>query len=204
LTRMQVDTNVSEADIGSVAVGQVATCTVDAYPGQVIRGTVREIRSAPIVVQNVVNYNAVIAVDNPELKLKPGMTATVSILIAQRHNVLKIPKAALRFQPQLTPKEREQFITAFQKQQMASASNGPGAAPRKAWQTTPKVWTLTSESQLWPIAVRLGINDDQFSELQDGNLQEGQELIIGLSDTDGQRASGVPSSSTSRLLPVRF
>src|SRR4029453_11354551 len=87
LTKMQVDTNVSEADIGSVAVGQEATFTVDAYPGQVIRGTVREIRSAPIVVQNVVNYNAVVAVDNPEQKLKPGMTATVSILVAQRQNV---------------------------------------------------------------------------------------------------------------------
>jgi len=204
LTKMQVNTNVSEADIGSVAVGQVATFTVDAYPGQVMRGTVREIRSAPIVVQNVVNYNAVIAVDNPEQKLKPGMTATVSILVAQRQNVLKIPKAALRFQPQLTPKEREQFITAFQKQQMASASNGLGAASRKSWQTTPKVWTLISEGAPWPIAVRLGINDDQFSELQDGSLQEGQELIIGLNDNDGHGASGVPPSSTSRPPPVRF
>jgi HlyD family secretion protein len=204
LTKMQVDTNVSEADIGSVAVGQEAAFTVDAYPGQVMRGTVREIRSAPIVVQNVVNYNAVIAVDNPEQKLKPGMTATVSILIAQRQNVLKIPKAALRFQPQLTPKEREQFITAFQKQQMASASKGLGAASRKSWQTTPKVWTLTSEGALWPIAVRLGINDDQFSELHDGSLQEGQELIIGLNDNDGHGASGAPSSSTSRPPPVRF
>jgi len=204
LTKMQVDTNVSEADIGAVAVDQVATFTVDAYPGQVMRGTVREIRSAPIVVQNVVNYNAVIAVDNPELKLKPGMTATVSILVAQRQNVLKIPKAALRFQPQLTLKEREQFITAFQTQQMASASNGLGAAARKSWQTTPKVWTLTPEGALWPLAVRLGINDDQFSELHDGILQEGQELIIGLNDNDGQRASGGPPSSTSRPPPVRF
>ena len=204
LTKMQVDTNVSEADIGAVAVGQEATFTVDAYPGQVMRGTVREIRSAPIIVQNVVNYNAVIAVDNPEQKLKPGMTATVSILVAQRQNVLKIPKAALRFQPKLTPQEREQFITAFQKQQTASASNGPGAASRKSWQTTPKVWTLTPEGALWPVAVRLGINDDQFSELQDGNLQEGQELIIGLNDKDGQRTSGGPPSSTSRPPPVRF
>jgi HlyD family secretion protein len=204
LTKMQVDTNVSEADIGAVAVGQAATFTVDAYPGQVMRGTVREIRSAPIVVQNVVNYNAVIAVDNPELKLKPGMTATVSILVAQQQNVLKIPKAALRFQPQLTPKEREQFITAFQKQQMAHASHGLGAVPRKAWQTVPRVWTLTSEGALWPVAVRLGINDDQFSELQEGNFQEGQELIIGLNNNDGRGASGRRPSPTSRPPPVRF
>src|SRR6266446_1261128 len=169
LTKMQVDTNVSEADIGQVVVGQQATFTVDAYPGQIMRGTVREIRSAPIIVQNVVNYNAVIAVDNPGLKLKPGMTATVSILVAQRQNVLKIPKAALRFQPQLTPQEREQFIIAFQKQPVPSASDGAGAAPRRAWQNTPKVWTLTLAGAPWPIAVRLGITDDQFSELKDGD-----------------------------------
>jgi len=204
LARMQVDTNVSEADIGYVAVGQVATFTVDAYPGQVMRGTVRDIRSAPVMVQNVVNYNAVIAVDNPELRLKPGMTATVSILVAQRQNVLKIPRAALRFQPQLTPKEREQFIIAFQKQPVPSASDGAGAAPRRAWQNTPKVWTLTLAGAPWPIAVRLGITDDQFSELKDGDLEEGQELIIGLNEKDGRGPGGAPPSSTSRPPPVRF
>jgi HlyD family secretion protein len=91
LTRMQVDTNVSEADIGNVQIGQPATFTVDAYPNQTFHGAVREIRQAPIIVQTVVNYNTVIAVDNPELKLRPGMTATVSILIARRDNVLKSP-----------------------------------------------------------------------------------------------------------------
>lgn len=203
LTKMQVDTNVSEADIGHVTVGQTATFTVDAYPGQVMRGTVRDIRSAPIVVQNVVNYNAVIAVENPERKLKPGMTATVSILVARRDNGLKIPRAAPRFQPQLTPQEREQFATAFHKQQAARASDGTGAALRRSWHNTPKVWTLTLEGALWPIAVRLGIHDDQFSELKEGNLQEGQELIIGLNEKNG-RGGGVPPSSPSRPLPIRF
>jgi hypothetical protein len=117
--------------------------------------------------------------------------------------VLRIPKAALRFQPQLTPKEREQFIAAFQKQPAPSASDGVGAAPRRAWQNTPKVWSLTLEGALWPIAVRLGINDDQFSELKDGDLQEGQELIIGLNEKDGRGAGGAPPSST-RPPPVRF
>ena len=204
LSQMQVDTHVSEADIGQVAVGQVATFTVDAYAGQVMRGTVRDIRAAPIMVQNVVNYNAVIAVENPDLKLKPGMTATVSILVARRDNVLKIPKAALRFHPQLTPREREQFATSFQKQQAASASDSTGAAPRRSWQNTPKVWALTLEGALWPIAVGLGINDDQFSELQDGNLREGQELIIGLNEKDGARPNGSRPGSTSRPPPVRF
>jgi HlyD family secretion protein len=204
LRNMQVDTNVSEADIGQIAVGQVATFTVDAYAGQVMRGIVRDIRSAPIMVQNVVNYNAVIAVENPESKLKPGMTATVSILVAQRHNVLKIPKAALRFQPQLTTREREQFVTTFQKMQGASAADGTEVAPRRTWQNTPKVWALTRDSELQPIGVRLGINDDQFSELQEGNLHEGQELVVGLNEPDGSKASGARPGSTSRPPPVRF
>jgi HlyD family secretion protein len=204
LTKMQVDTNVSEADIGQVVVGQQATFTVDAYPGQVMRGTVREIRSAPIIVQNVVNYNAVIAVDNPDLKLRPGMTATVSILVAQRHHVLKIPKTALRFQPQLTPQEREQFITTFQQHQAMHAPDNTGAARRRAWQNTPKVWTLTPEGTLLPITIRLGINDDQFSELQDGDVQEGQALIIGLHEKDGRGASGARPGATSRPPAVRF
>jgi HlyD family secretion protein len=204
LSKMQVDTNVSEADIGHVMVGQEATFTVDAYAGQVMRGTVRDIRAAPIMVQNVVNYNAVIAVENPDFKLKPGMTATVSILVARRDNVLKIPRAALRFQPQLTAKEREQFVTLFQKQQVASASDGTEAALRRAWQNIPKVWTLTLEGTPWPIAVGLGINDDQFSELRDGNLHEGQELIIGLDEPDGSRSNDSRSRPTPRPPGVRF
>jgi HlyD family secretion protein len=154
--------------------------------------------------QHVVNYNAVIAVENPEFKLKPGMTATVSILVAQRHNVLKIPKAALRFQPQLTTREREQFVTTFQKLQGTSAADGTEAAPRRTWQNTPKVWALTRDSELQPIGVRLGINDDQFSELQEGNLHEGQELVVGLNEPDGSKASGARPGSTSRPPPVRF
>ena len=204
LAKMQVDTNVSEADIGQVVVGQQATFTVDAYPGQVMHGTVREIRSAPIIVQNVVNYNAVIAVDNPELKLRPGMTATVSILVAQREQVLKIPKTALRFQPQLTSKEREQFVTAFQQHQALHAPGSTGAILRRAWQNTPKVWTLTPEGTLSPIMVRLGINDDQFSEMKDGDLQEGQELIIGLNEKDGHGASVARPGASSRPPAVRF
>jgi len=204
LTKMQVDTNVSEADIGQIVVGQLATFTVDAYPGQVMRGIVREIRSAPIIVQNVVNYNAVIAVDNPELKLRPGMTATVSILVAQQEHVLKIPKTALRFQPQLTPTEREQFVTAFQQHQAMHAPGSTGAMLRRAWQNTPKVWTLTPEGTLSPITVRLGINDEQFSEMKDGDLQEGQELIIGPNEKEGRGASGTRPGASSRPPAVRF
>jgi HlyD family secretion protein len=105
LTDMQVDTNVSEADIGRVAVGQEATFTVDAFPNFTFRGKVTDIRNAPLTVQNVVTYDVVILVKNPELKLRPGMTANASILVAQRENVLKIPNSALRFRPEFAKKE---------------------------------------------------------------------------------------------------
>ena len=100
LTRMQVDTNVSEADVGRITAGQDATFTVDAYPERIFHGKVSEIRNAPIIVQNVVTYDVVILVDNKDLKLKPGMTANVSVMIAHREGVLKIPNAALRFRPE--------------------------------------------------------------------------------------------------------
>src|SRR5437016_9998962 len=99
LTQMQVDTNVSEADIGRVQVGQTATFTVDAYQNTTFTGQVTQVRNAPITVQNVVTYDAVVQVANPDLQLKPGMTANISFLIAERKDIIKIPTAALRFQP---------------------------------------------------------------------------------------------------------
>ncbi|MBM4278668.1 MAG: efflux RND transporter periplasmic adaptor subunit [Deltaproteobacteria bacterium] len=100
LTQMQVDTNVSEADIGRIGIDQEATFTVDAYPDRTFRGKVSEIRNAPTTVQNVVTYNVVIQVDNSDLKLKPGMTANVSVMIEHRESVLRIPNSALRFRPE--------------------------------------------------------------------------------------------------------
>lgn len=105
LTQMQVDTNVSEADIGRISMEQTATFTVDAYPNAPFTGKVVQVRNAPITVQNVVTYDAVVQVVNPEMKLKPGMTANVSFLIAERSEALKVPNAALRFQPEGTSQE---------------------------------------------------------------------------------------------------
>lgn len=207
LTKMQVDVNVSEADIGNIALGQRATFTVDAYPNQEFRGTVREVRSAPIIVQNVVNYDTVVTVDNPELKLKPGMTATVSILVAEREKVLIIPKAALRFQPLLTEKQREQLTSTGQERRGTSSVDGigrPGDGQRRQWQATPKVWVTTQDGLPRPIAVRLGISDDQFTELMDGSLHEGDEIIIGVAARDGQGSSGPRSSTGGRGPQFRF
>jgi HlyD family secretion protein len=177
-------------------VGQPVTFTVDAYPNESMHGTIREIRSAPIVVDTVVHYNAVVAVDNPDLKLKPGMTATVSIRVAQRDNVLKVPKAALRFRPQLTPEERQRFANAWQERQRTDQNKNARVA---RWQTLPKVWNLTSERALQPIVVQLGISDEQFSELTSDSLREGQELIIGLEARESPGAGPSQSGQRPRL-----
>jgi HlyD family secretion protein len=206
LTRMQVDTNVSEADIGLVSIGQKSTFTVDAFPNQTFQGAVREIRQAPITVQGVVNYNTVIAVDNPELKLRPGMTATVSILVAQRQQALKIPKAALRFQPKLSDEEREDVEKYFRERHDGGARPNSAAvseAQRKRWQSSPKVWILTPEGFLRPVAVQPGISDDQFTEQLGDGLMAGQEVVIGVMDKDG-RAGGGPSRPSTTSGPPRL
>ena len=103
LRKMEVHTNVAESDIGRLKPGMRVTFTVDAYPGEPFRGAIRDIRNAPQVVQNVVTYDAVIDVANPDLKLKPGMTATVSIVTDRRRDVLAVPNTALRFRPEGAP-----------------------------------------------------------------------------------------------------
>ncbi len=99
LREMQVDTSVAEADVGRLSPGMPATFTVDAFPGERFRGKVRQIRNAPQTVQNVVTYDAVIDVDNPDLKLRPGMTANVTFVAAEKDDVLRVPNAAMRFRP---------------------------------------------------------------------------------------------------------
>ncbi|MBM4146747.1 MAG: efflux RND transporter periplasmic adaptor subunit [Nitrospira sp.] len=152
LTKMQIDTNVDEADIGKITVGQEVEFTVDAYPDHVFKGKVWQVRNAPITVQNVVTYDVVIKVDNPELKLKPGMTANVSIIISTKKDVLKIPNASLRFKPS-------------EKGMVTSEKKGPG------------VWILAMDKPK-RIPVSLGISDGNYAELVSGEIKEGQELIV--------------------------
>ncbi len=108
LTKMQVNTNIDEADVGRIKAGMEATFTVDAYPGETFRGTISQVRLASTTIQNVVTYNAIIDVPNPQLKLKPGMTTNVKILIESAEDVLKIPNSALRFRPTLPDQEMEE------------------------------------------------------------------------------------------------
>ncbi|MBI4590270.1 MAG: efflux RND transporter periplasmic adaptor subunit [Candidatus Rokubacteria bacterium] len=173
LTQMQVDTNVDEADIGRIRVGDRATFTVDAFPAQTFSGEVVQIRKAPQVVQNVVTYNVVVGVRNPDLRLLPGMTANVRVVVDQKPAVLKVPNAALRFRPQ--------------------GAEGD-AAPRAAGQgtETPQGGGAAGQS---PETIRerlvrgLGLSEDQQRRL-DPILQESRQQLLalqGLALSDAER-----------------
>jgi HlyD family secretion protein len=187
LTQMQVDTNVSEADVGRITVGQDSTFTVDAYPERIFRGKVSEIRNAPIIVQNVVTYDVVVLVDNKDLKLKPGMTANVSIMIAHREGVLKIPNAALRFRPAFAKTESGKGNPPQKASEKGKSSEGDQGRPGK-------VWVLSKGGKPTPVSIVLGITDGTFSEVMSGDLQEGMEVIV--EETSGKKASAQSSASS--------
>lgn len=152
LTKMQIDTSVDEADIGKVKVGQDVEFTVDAYADITFRGKVGQVRIAPITVQNVVTYDVVVTVDNPDFKLKPGMTANVSIIVAEKKDILRIPNIALRFKPAEKTKTKQ-------------LQKGAG------------VWILENgKPKRLPVTV--GISDGNFTELVGGELREGQDVIV--------------------------
>ena len=161
LTKMQVDTNVSEADVGRVRVNQPATFTVDAYPGRTFTGNVTQIRQAPINVANVITYDAVIGVSNEDLKLFPGMTANVKIMVNQRPNVLRVLNAALRYHPA---------------SETPAAGGGQGArrsgAPEKA------VWILDANNKEQRVVVTTGESDGTYTEVTHGNLKDGDRVIV--------------------------
>lgn len=255
LTRMQVNTNVSEADIGKVREGQAVTFTVDAYPDQTFMGQVVQVRNAPITVQNVVTYDAVVEVSNPQLQLRPGMTANVSFIVAQRDDTLKVPNAALRFQPEggnraagasaggesgggdrtqairqrltsalaLTNEQQSQLDNILQKARQQgmrlreqNVSEDDLRKSRRELQTQTRssirgilndvqrqqyaelvktldqqrqessgqeragrVWIRQADGTLQPLALRLGIADDTFTEIVAGDVHEGQEVVTG-------------------------
>jgi HlyD family secretion protein len=185
LTRMQVDTNVSEADVGRIAAGQDATFTVDAYPERIFRGRVSEIRNAPIIVQNVVTYDVVLVVENKDLKLKPGMTANVSVMIDHKEGVLKIPNSALRFRPMDAGAKgtgEKGRGSPLQKQKLNEQKSPQGEKERLG-----KVWILSQEKKPVPVSIVLGITDGTFSEVMAGDLREGMEIIV--EETSSKKAS---------------
>jgi HlyD family secretion protein len=170
LTKMQVDTNVAESDIGGIALNAPAAFTVEAFPTHVFDGRVTQVRQAPQMVQNVVTYDAVISVANPDLLLKPGMTATVRIVVSHRDNVLRVPGQALRYTPRAVSDAARRVAPAE-----SQAGNGG------------TVWLLR-EGQPTPVRVVVGLDDDASAEIVQGGLQPGEAVITSEQTTGSMRA----------------
>jgi HlyD family secretion protein len=167
LTKMQVDTNVSESDIGGVKVGARATFTVQAFPGRQFEGTVRQVRQAPVTVQNVVTYDVVVAVSNLDNALKPGMTATTRIIKAEREDVLMVPEQALRFLPEgARPGRGAGAARAARSAGGADAGGRPG-----------RVWMLR-DGKPAAVPLRIGLDDGTSAEVVSGEVREGDRVIV--------------------------
>ena len=170
LREMEVHGKIDEADVGQLKVGQTTRFTVDAYPDRTFSGQVLQIRKSPEVVQNVVTYTAIISAPNPDLLLLPGMTAQLRIIVSDTGETLKIPGQALRFRPN-----------------SASAASGPHGPSDAASSRAPAtVWVVGNDGQPNPISVKLGVSDDNDTALLDGPLTEGQQVIIGVANSQKQ------------------
>ena len=197
LKRMQVDTNVAEADIGKLAEGMEASFTVDAYQNRTFKGKIRQIRFAPLTVSNVVTYDAVIDVDNSDLALRPGMTANVTFAYARADDVLRVPNAALRFRmnPDKSAQTRDRADGGGRRPPGASRGDGGEAeTPRRS------IWVLRNDKPE-RVAIRTGATDGTASALLEGDLHEGDLVIVDSVDTAGGSApsGGGPPGGSRRL-----
>lgn len=178
LSEMQIDANFAEADIGNIRIGQTARFSVDAFPNRSFEGKVRQVRLNPITQQNVVTYDVVIDVDNPEQILLPGMTAYVSIAVAERKNVLLVPNAALRFKPANGEQPKKE-----------APNKGAGSKPGQDG-FSGKVYVL-KDGKPAPVAVSLGITDNRSTEVVGGELKAGDQVVVGSAQAaNGNGASG--------------
>ncbi|HUK82931.1 MAG TPA: efflux RND transporter periplasmic adaptor subunit [Verrucomicrobiae bacterium] len=194
LAKMQIDANVAEADVGGVEVGQNVDFTVDAFPNRTFHGEVVQVRNSPITVQNVVTYDTVIGVNNPDLKLKPGMTANVSIIIAERDDALKIPNAALRYHP---PEAASSNPGGSRGQggggPRASGGGGGGNWGGKKRERSPTrpVYVLGKDGNPQQVQIKVGITDQVSTEVLEG-LKEGDKVVTG--STAKQAGASQPQS----------
>ncbi len=188
LTKMQVDTNVDESDVGPIRVGQQANFPVDAYPGVIFPGVVSQIRQAPINVQNVVTYDVVVEVSNADFKLFPGMTANVKIVTGRAERALRLPVAALRFRPAAAP---------------ASAAKAPSKSGGRAASSAPAqqaVYVL-DQGKLKRTPVKLGLSDGNYVEILSG-LHEGQPVVTGVATTNKAAAPAATQANPGRRLGI--
>jgi HlyD family secretion protein len=203
LRAMEVHTSIAESDIGRLRAGMDASFTVDAYPTERFRGRIREIRNAPQVVQNVVTYDAVIDVENAELKLKPGMTATVNIVSERRDGVLRVPNAALRFRPDALAARpagaggasRAGGAAGRSGSMAAGAAGGPSARERPDRDPALRSIYVLVDKESVRREVKVGLSDGGFTEVTGGELREGDLVITGIegqSGGSGGRPGGPP------------
>jgi HlyD family secretion protein len=186
LTQMQLNANIDESDLGAINSGQSVRFTVDAYPGDTFAGVVKQVRLNPVVTSNVVTYAAIVTAPNPELKLKPGMTATLDVEVARTDNAVRVPAGAIRFKP-----------TAEQLEAMnAAAVDNP--------KRQPIVW-VAREGAVTGAPVRTGLSDGQWTELIDAPFAEGTEVVTRVASptTSAPQASGAPNNPLMGTQPRR-
>lgn len=197
LAKMEVHTNVDEADVGNVSEGQEVSFTVDAFPARRFKGRVHQVRNAPVVVQNVVTYDAVVRIDNKDLLLKPGMTANVQFLVSRSEDVLTIPNMALRFKP---PDQKNEAQTLLRQEQTRTAptlgarrtSRAPGGAGGGAGRGGRRSFIYVLRGvQAEPVEVQLGITDGSKTEVREGELRENDAVVIGMGSSGTQNQTGV-------------
>ncbi len=207
LTKMQIDTNVSEADIGNITVDEDVDFLVDAFPYTTFKGKVIQVRNSPTTVQNVVTYDAVIGVSNPDLKLKPGMTANLTIIISHKEDVVQIPNSALRVRlpdellPQASPSPGASPQAAGQGQgRPGGGGNGGGGGGGKrkgggdpSLRMTRTVYVMADGDKVpKPVKIKIGITDGAFTEVTEG-LNEGDKVVTGAINTQTGASQTAPN-----------
>ncbi len=193
LKKMQVNTNIAEGDVGRLQSGMDSWFTVDAFPGQRFRGKISQIRNAAQTVQNVVTYDAVIDVDNADLKLRPGMTANATITYAEKDDVLAVPNAAMRFKAPVELTGGASAGASGARTGRPRGSAAPGGSGRPAFGDavdTRTVWVLRGDQPV-SIQVQLGLSDGTNTEVVKGELAEGDPIILDATVT-GAKASAAP------------
>jgi len=191
LSKVQVEADVPEADVGKIAMGQPVSFTVDAFPDETFNGTVTQVRIAATTVQNVVTYPVIISADNSSKKLFPGMTANVSVEVDRHKDALKVPNAALRFKPE--------SVIAAQKEE-ASQENKNDSSEKHS-PPEPEVWII-SDGELKAITITPGINDGSFTEILKGDIKEGQEVITGILETTTDNTSRSSGEKKNPFMPT--
>jgi HlyD family secretion protein len=199
LSKMEVHTNVDEADVGNVTEGQEVSFTVDAYPARRFTGRVHQVRNAPTVVQNVVTYDAVVRIDNKDFLLKPGMTANVQFLVSRKEDVLTIPNMAMRFKPPDQKNEAQELLRQEQSRTAPTVgarrtSRSPGGVGGGGGRGGRRISIYVLRgTKAEPVEVQLGITDGSKTEVREGELKENDAVIIGMTSAGTQSQTGVVS-----------